>query len=505
MHHEQEEGEQPNMNRIALCIVGAAVLVLGLGARAYAQGTEPPLTAREKALLEKVEALEKRVGELEKKAAEAPKPAATPAPDAKTLEGRVDKIEKDMQEEAKKEEKKPANQLTTFWNQGLRLESADGRFKLKIGGRVFTDAAFFNQSQEFQDSSVFDEQDGAEFRAARINMQGTMYDNINYRAEYDFAGTDDGQAKFYDVYMGMSGIPGIGNVRVGHFREPYGLERLTSISDITFLERALPNAFAPARNLGVMAFNTQLDKRLSLAVGAFKEVDSFPSKNDADEDQGYSITARVTGLPWYADEGRKLLHLGVAYSHRNPDGAVLGYRSTPEAHLGDTFLNTERFQRFRFADARMNNVDLWGGEAALEIGPFSLQGEYMLSDVETDFAGDVALDGYYVQASYFLTGENRPYDQAQAVFGRIKPRHDFSLKGDKKGWGAWELALRYSNLDLNDGPIIRGGEETNWTAGVNWYLNPNTRIMWNYTYADIEHDLFDGDLGIFQMRFQVDF
>ena len=45
---------------------------------------------------------------------------------------------------------------------------------------------------------------------------------------------------------------------------------------------------------------------------------------------------------------------------------------------------------------------------------------------------------------------------------------------------------------------------------MNWYLNPNTRVMFNYVMQDIDR-LDDGGLGydaevdVFEMRFQIDF
>lgn len=43
---------------------------------------------------------------------------------------------------------------------------------------------------------------------------------------------------------------------------------------------------------------------------------------------------------------------------------------------------------------------------------------------------------------------------------------------------AWSLAMRYSFLGLNDGGLSDMGRTLHDVAvGLNWYLNPHTRIM----------------------------
>ncbi|HOZ49143.1 MAG TPA: porin [Candidatus Hydrogenedentes bacterium] len=457
---------------------------------------EAAASSHEQELLEMVKRLEQRVTDLEAQLrqqqpsavpAEAAQPAAADAtPKAETA--------------AAPAAQTGSNDLQARWKNGLSFESADKQFRLKLGGRLQADAAFFDQDEDLR-WAVGKEQDSAEFRSARINLEGQMYGNIIYRAEYEFEG--DGAGKFRDVYAGITGLPAVGNLKLGHFREPFGFERLMNPLNTVFMERALPNVFTPDRNIGAMFYDAPLEERMTWAVGVFKETDDFPSSNDADVDQGYTFTGRVTGLPWYKEDGRKLLHLGLAYSHRNPDGAVPDYRTRPEAHLARRYVNPQGFPSFRLQDAHVDDVDLLGTEALFLYGPFGLQGEYIQSYVDTLFAGDLDFGGYYVQANYFLTGEQRQYKTADGLFGRLIPKHNFSL-GEDGGWGAWELAARYSAVDVDDGPV-RGGTEENLTFGVNWYLNPNTRIMWNYVHAMIEHDLYEGDLDILQTRVQVDF
>ena len=115
--------------------------------------------------------------------------------------------------------------------------------------------------------------------------------------------------------------------------------------------------------------------------------------------------------------------------------------------------------------------------------------------------------GWYTHVSYFFTGEHREYKTKSGVFTRVSPKNNFDGEG---GWGAWQLALRYSTLDLNDGaPGYLGGEIDNITVGLNWHLNPNTRFMFNYINADVDSATVPtvdaGTMDIFMVRFQLDF
>ncbi len=483
-------------------VMGLVLLVAGIGPGFPVSGAQgpAPMTTRERELLDKLDAVMQRLEKVEGELAEmrAGKTAASgETAEAAPLEARVADLEKERE-----------GALKAMWKDGLRIESPDGQFKLQLGGRVWVDYTWFDQDRDLADF-VFDEEDGGQIRNARLDMRGDIYKDVFYRLEYEFAG-NNGPSGFTDTYVGLKGIPYVGTLQIGHYKEPFSLEELTNDSTITFMERALPNAFAPGRNLGAQLSNAYLGEagkeRLTYALGVFKSTDNWPSANDGDEDQGYALTARVTGLPWFDAENKRLFHLGLSYSHRNPDGAVVNpylIRSTPEARLlGFRWVDSESAtDGFRLANAIPDNVDLWSLESALVLGPLSLQGEYIRSDVETLIGGDLGFDGYYIYASYMLTGESRPYRNAAGVFDKIRPKSNF---GWGKGWGAWELAARYSAIRLSDGPI-RGGDDRNLTLGLNWYLNPNTRWMLNYIMADIDHDLYSGNMNILQTRFQIDF
>lgn len=145
---------------------------------------------------------------------------------------------------------------------------------------------------------------------------------------------------------------------------------------------------------------------------------------------------------------------------------------------------------------RVDNVITAGIEGAWVYGPFSLQGEYILNTIsKNDIDEDILFNGYYSFVSFFITGESRPYRSSEGSFGSIKPKHKY---------GAWEIALRYSYIDLDDTNLQKGKEE-NHTAGINWYANPNLRFMVNYVKIDTDNSTRASDLTATLLRAQVKF
>ena len=448
------------------------VVVLLLFAR---QGT---IAAAEENADARIEKLEAQLQAMQAEIAKLKTAKAAPAVSKKQVETMLDKI----LAERPQPERGPLD-FRVFWKEGLRFESLDKNFKLKFGGRIMNDWAWMDADSSVEKSKG-NAMDGTEFRRVRLYISGLMYGNVDYKLQFDFAG---GKAKLKDAFIGIRGLR-FGYLKMGHFKEPFGLEELTSSKYTTFIERALPMAFAPSRNNGIMLSSTAFNKRMTWAAGVFKDTDSYGKSTTG---SGYNVTARVTALPWYKDKGAKLLHMGLAYSLRNQKNTVR-YRQRPEAHLAPYFVDTTALNS--------NRANLLGAESALVYGPFSLQGEYVMANVDrSSGSSDPTFDGFYLQGSYFLTGEHRRYKKSSGAFGRVKPKKNFSSKDG--GAGAWEIATRYSQIDLSSGGV-GGGKLKNITVGLNWYLNPNMRIMWNYIRSKLD-GVGSSDLAL--MRFQIDF
>jgi phosphate-selective porin OprO/OprP len=258
------------------------------------------------------------------------------------------------------------------------------------------------------------------------------------------------------------------------------------------MERVLATDFAQERNSGILVFNDFLEERLSAQAGAFRNADG--TGNDKKANDGYVLTGRITGLLIDKPEKKQLLHLGVAHSFRVADNKEFSISSRPEAHMGPKYINTGTMENIQHAN-------ITNFEAAFVHHSLSFQGEYILGNykkIDFDLIDSYNFASVYGQVSYFITGESKKFKSSYSGFGRVKPNKNFGIE---KGSGAWEVAVRVSNSDLNSEDIF-GGEQLDITLGVNWYLNPATRIMINYVRADIK-DM--GRADVIQGRMQIDF
>ena len=218
--------------------------------------------------------------------------------------------------------------MTAKWNHGLELSTEDKNFRVHVGGRTQFDTSWFSvdpsvNTPAYLPGGVIYE-DGVDFRRARIRMDGTMYETIDWAVEYDFANSlriplaapiDQDVTAFTDVWWTFKSVPVLGNVRVGNQKEQIGFEHLVSSRFLPFMERSYNqdafyggayNGFTP----GVQAFDNWDEEMGCWAIGLFKPVDNAFSSGAWDGDR--AVTGRLTRLLWYNDEGERLVHVGVA-------------------------------------------------------------------------------------------------------------------------------------------------------------------------------------------------
>ena len=376
-------------------------------------------------------------------------------------------------------------------SKSLRFISEDNNLKVRFGGRYQWDYGWINGGNDLIDKTGKELESQADSRRTYLYLTAELFETVDVKIEVNFTGPDSLQ----DLYLRIKKIPVIGNVKIGYFNEPISLEHLTSNKYITFLERGLPNALAPDKNWGVMAHN-HVNDRATWQVGVFKSFQSnaFSRWGSSNDGQAVAVTGRVTWLPVYENEGRRLVHLGAWGSVRWPEERIK-YSARPEAHFVKSLTSTGSFAAKR--------LYVMGAEGAWVCGPFSAQAEYVAALTNSTYGyQDQFFHGLTVQTSYFLTGEHRPYSTKSGVFKGVKPKQNFVSGG---GLGAWEVAARYSYLDLTGSQLGSGARKLqDFTAGVNWYLNPNLRISFNYIHAWLNApNAWTEGIDMFMLRFQA--
>ena len=347
-------------------------------------------------------------------------------------------------------------------------------FIFKPRGTLQADVAFYNER-----AGGYDYNNGTDVRRARFGFDGTAFRYFRWRAEAEYV---KNTANLLDLYVTYAFTPEWSST-LGQQKTPYGLEANSFDGFNTFLERGMANtafgAVGAERRVGLsMAYKNQADQ-VNAAFGLFGAGEAV-ARNANTPDEGYGINGRLTWDP-ILDPG-DTLHLGIS-----------GYYATDFASNSVTL--AER-PNIRVDDGRLLSVAItgtaplnapetgarsasfYGAEALWIRGAFSLQSEYGALSVDRFGANPSAdFDGGYIFGSWFATGETRSV--RNGAIERVRPFNNFEPALDK--WGALEFALRYDRLDLTDvglSPLKR--KARNWTAAANWYLNPNTKLIFNY-------------------------
>lgn len=439
--------------------------------------------------------------------------------------------------QAKKDD--PDEGYVHFNEKGLEWGSKDGNFKAKLGGRIQVDSQVNWNDPDTPEGAGMS--NGVGFRRLRLFTEGVLWRDYEYRFEYDWARNNGGLEGVTDAYLKYIHFKPFA-ITIGQLNEGKTLDSVMSNNYLTFIERALPlNAFIEAGpnskyQMGAMA--ETFDKAwgvpyvlrggittesiaapgpgnssdnsmgTSNTAGGTNAMASNNQRNAFSGDTSYQLVGRGVVLPYKDDEGN-LLHTGAWGSWRstnnnfNENGSLRtggwAYQSAPDSAIDRTnWANTGNLTNTKciggeydsatgncvggqnVVQHQVDSVGMFGAELAGAIGPVHAQAEYILTQINgKGYDSSDLLQGAYVQAGWFLTGETRPYDEKKGVWNRLIPRANF-LQGD--GWGAFELAGRYDWLNMNT-PNINGGGLSIGTFGLNWYLTPRIRFMTDYVHV----------------------
>jgi phosphate-selective porin OprO/OprP len=437
--------------------------------------------------------------------------------------------------------------IVTMPNNRPTICTADNANCVAITSRVHWDVGGYDYRPNSAATSPQRLDSGENVRRARIGIIGKFFNDWNYALIYDFGGSSDGfggaapgslpgggTSGIENAYLSYTGIKPFGGklaIEGGIMDLPYTLDEATSSNDILFMERA--SAGVVATNIAAGDFRSAIGTRWWNDVfwaGAYVtgpttgQIHSASVTSPVATNEQYGAVARVAGQvvsgPDYS------FHLGADYqaliqpAHQIVNGVngaqTLTLSDRPELRIDPTVLVTTG------ALANVSQAQVYSVEAAGTYGPLFAQGEYFWYNVQRDAntglppigAPNLNFQGGYGQVGYVLTGETHHYNAAAAAYGGINPLHPFDFT--RGGWGAWEIAARYSTIDLNDrvGTAlgVAGGRQDVVTVGLNWYANSNVRLMFDYLHGNVSKQISatnPGDAGskfdAFAMRTQVAF
>ena len=373
---------------------------------------------------------------------------------------------------------------------GVTIKTEDGRFEAKFGGRIHLDTNTpLDDDQNNIEEGVGEQRFDAFFRRARLTLEGKAY-GWNYKFENDFAGQSgsDGSG-FREMWIGTKVGPA--NLRIGQAKPYRGMEEMTSSNEIFMMERPFATATSiyGSRQYLTGLFLDGSGKNWGWGLSGYNLRNGSDTANETD---GMGGAGRVYFVPVMSDS--TIFHIGATASIDNPSNAKtvapssarFAGRSGPSGSLSDA--------------ATVDEQTTYGVELAGKVGSFYAQGEYAAATF-AEGAGaatagdDVDVSTYYLQLGWLISGETKPYDVKKGVFKSPKP---------KKPYGAWEAKVRYDLIELEEATPDR--EVSQFIVGLNWYVNPAVRMMFEYITGENEPDGADSSkLDAFTTRVQLAF
>lgn len=510
------------MNRSSLKIATALFAIPML--TAVTTGAHAAPSDSSDALKQQLQSLQAQIAELSKRI------------DAKDAE--TQKLTTEVQNVRASEKANKPSTVVSMVNGAPTISSADGAFSMTLTGLVQGDWAYYMQNKKAsQNGSAYgpDLSSGTNIRRSAIGVRGRVFGDWSYFLLYTFgnSATETPGSILYS-YVQYDGL-GPWSIRAGAIAPPSSFEDGTSPADTMFLERNSPSnmqrnlAGAEGRLGATISYaDDRLFGALSYSGGRVQDAAVF--------DEQMAVVGRLSYVV-YADKATDAhFVLGGNFLHifKLPD-AVPNGSATAQTTVGGTPLHTICLADFpeltvdssasklvSTGNLQANHVTSLGLEAAGNWKNFYAQSGYYNYQVDrapTSYnvyssataytaqsvtPSDNSFYGWYLQGSWVLTGESRPYVKTSGVFASPKPAKPFSLKtGDI---GAWEFVARFSELNLNSHTgdasnvvtgwsgsqrtytyynTVRGGDQKVVTAGLNWYPNSSIRVAFNYLHVDV--------------------
>jgi phosphate-selective porin OprO/OprP len=396
-----------------------------------------------------------------------------------TLQQRIEELEQNQKvlehkwelekeaNEQKEKEKASQTAIVKANSDGFSIQSADGKYKLRIGGYIQFDGRFFLDDTGDKLANQF------VLRRVRPILEGTVYKYFDFRIMPDFG---EGKAVLQDAYTDIHPFAFL-RLRAGKFKEPVGLERLQSATNLLFIERGLPTNLVPNRDLGFQLHGEVWEGIFNYALGFFNGIFDGGS-TDGDISDGKDFAGRIFVHPFKKTSVTPLQGFGVGIA--GSFGSEFGKSNSPNLPSYKS-IGQQTFFSFLNDSTDPTKTAIANGtrfrispQGYFYYGPFGFFGEYVQSteNVSLNGAGaQLTNTAWQTAASYVITGEKASY------YG-VVPKNPINPK--KGYWGAFEIAGRYGELEVDPAtfpifadPTKSANKAKAWGAGVNWYLNKN--------------------------------
>ncbi len=386
------------------------------------------------------------------------------------------KLELQAEESAAKAAKEPVVSLSP---KGLSIKSpASDGIEVKFKALVQADGRLYLDDEQLPQN------DTLLLRRVEPTIEGTWGPLLGFRLQAQLAGDS---ATLNDAYLDLKFDPRA-TLRVGKYKQPFGLEQLQSAGSLAAIERGLPTELTPGRDLGVQLQGEFAGSTLNYAVGVFNGVVDGRDAVASNPDNEFEATARVFWEP-YKNAANAWSGLGVGIATSVSDNFGAGPNFLPR------YRTPGQVQFFGYrAEAAADGLHRrWSPQAYYYNGPLGLLGEYVTSEQEVRLVAGASAgrvehlenNAWQLSGSWVLTGEDASYR------GLARPNHPFTTGA--AGWGALELVARYGELDVDDdafplfaNPATSASRAQAWTVGLNWYLTQNLKLVANYSQTTFE-------------------
>lgn len=367
----------------------------------------------------------------------------------------------------------PSSITSGKWN-SWQTKWTDGVF---ISGMML-DRQYLNQDEisvgQFGDLSS--ELERGTIRGWRFGVAGTI--NFERPWVYNIGGAwnsfdlgfdvdqDDSEFQFFDVAVDIP-VSEYVIARVGKQKEPISMDRSMSMADLPSQERsAVADGMFAARNVGVTLYGYIPAQRVAWSAGLFND---WLVEGEDLEDSATQGIGRVSWVPFLSADEVTLLHLGFGVRYTDAKQGV-AFGSRPEIGNSPRFVEAGPLQA--------DSATLYNAEIGWRSGPYWLMAEYADTQVDAPDIQDPNFTGYHLSGTWSLSGEMRSYRMNRGVFGGLPVAHGVY----DGGFGALELGLRYSSLDLTDG-TVQGGEMDVTTLQLNWWPTSSMLVSLNYKHT----------------------